>query len=125
MPDAAVKRDHKWYSLAAVNIGNFVPPLDTGILIFLLPVISVGLNAPVDIVIWVPLISLLIEASFMPVFGRLGDKRGRKRLFILGLLLFSIGSFLAGNSLTIYEILIYRILQGLGAAFILSNGRAL
>jgi len=115
----------KWYSLAAINIGNFVPPLDTGILIFLLPVISVSLQAPVDVAIWVPLTSLLIEASFMPIFGRLGDKYGRKRTFILGLLLFSIGSFLAGNSLTIYEILIYRILQGLGAAFILSNGRAL
>jgi len=102
-----------------------VPPLDTGILIFLLPVISVSLGASVEIVIWVPLISLLIEASFMPVFGRLGDKRGRKRAFIIGLILFAAGSFLAGNSLTIYELLIYRIFQGLGGAFILSNGRAL
>ena len=100
-------------SLAAVNIGNFVPPLDTGILIFLLPVISVSLNAPVDIVIWVPLISLLIEASFMPVFGRL-ETSGEERAVHIGSTLFSIGSFLAGNSLTIYELLIYRILQGLG-----------
>lgn len=116
---------HKWLTLAAINIGNFVPPLDTGILIFLLPVISISLNAPVDIAIWVPLTSLLIEASFMPIFGRLGDKSGRKRYFIVGLFLFSLGSFFAGNSLTIYEVLIYRVLQGLGGAFILSNGRAL
>jgi MFS family permease len=75
---------HKWLTLAAINIGNFVPPLDTGILIFLLPVISISLNAPVDIAIWVPLTSLLIEASFMPVFGRLGDKKGRKKYFIVG-----------------------------------------
>jgi MFS family permease len=123
--EAASDGRSKWYSLAAINIGNFVPPLDTGILIFLLPVISISLNAPVDVAIWVPLTSLLVEASFMPIFGRLGDKRGRKQCFIIGLLLFSIGSFLAGNSLTIYEILIYRVVQGLGGAFILSNGRAL
>lgn len=116
---------HRWLSLLAVNIGNFVPPLDTGILIFILPVISVDLNAPIDVVIWVPLISLLIEGSFMPIAGRLSDKRGRKRFFILGLVLFAIGSFLAGNSLTVYEILIYRTLQGFGGAFILANGRAL
>lgn len=116
---------HKWLSLLSINLGNFVPPLDTGILIFLLPVISVDLNAPVDIVIWVPLISLLIEASFMPIFGKLSDRSGRKRYFLFGLALFSIGSFLAGNSLTVYEILIYRTLQGLGGAFILANGRAL
>src|SRR5579872_954244 len=117
--------NHKWLSLLAINLGNFVPPLDTGILIFILPVISINLNAPIDVVIWVPLISLLIEGSFMPIFGRLSDKKGRKRYFIVGLALFSIGSFLAGNSLTVYEILIYRTLQGFGGAFILANGRAL
>ncbi len=122
---AIVKSNHKWLSLLAINLGNFVPPLDTGILIFILPVISVDLNAPIDVVIWVPLISLLIEGSFMPIFGKLSDKRGRKRFFIAGLALFSIGSFLAGNSLTVYEILIYRTLQGFGGAFILANGRAL
>jgi MFS family permease len=122
----AIKRPiHKWLSLLAINLGNFVPPLDTGILIFILPVISVDLNAPVDVVIWVPLISLLIEGSFMPIFGKISDRSGRKRYFILGLALFSLGSFLAGNSLTVYEILIYRTLQGFGGAFILANGRAL
>jgi MFS family permease len=102
-----------------------VPPLDTGILIFILPVISIDLNAPIDVVIWVPLISLLIEGSFMPIFGKLSDRSGRKKYFVAGLALFSLGSFLAGNSLTVYEILIYRTLQGLGGAFILANGRAL
>src|ERR1017187_1548900 len=125
MLETTANKNHKWISLVAINVGNFVPPLDTGILIFLLPVISISLNAPVDIAIWVPLTSLLIEASFMPIFGRLGDKNGRKRYFVIGLVLFSIGSFLAGNSLTIYEILIYRAVQGLGGACILSNGRAL
>jgi MFS family permease len=77
------------------------------------------------VVIWVPLTSLIITAAFMPIFGRFSDAHGRKRYFVLGLALFAIGAYLSGNSLTIYELLIYRVVQSLGGAFILSNGRAL
>ncbi len=121
----SLKSPNKWLSLLAVNSGNFVPPLDTGIMSLILPTISISLKAPINIVLWIPLTSLLIEAAFMPVFGRFSDSRGRKRYFNLGLGLFAAGSFLAGNSLTIFELLIYRIIQSLGAAFILANGRAL
>jgi MFS family permease len=121
----ALEKRRKWLSLAAVNLGNFVPPLDTGIMALILPTIAVNLQAPISLVLWVPLTSLIITASFMPIFGRFSDAHGRKRYFILGLALFSIGSYLSGNSLTIYELLIYRVVQSLGGAFILSNGRAL
>ena len=122
---AGLAKRRKWFSLAAVNLGNFVPPLDTGIMSLILPTISINLQAPIQIVFWVPLESLIITAAFMPVFGRFSDSHGRKRFFILGLALFSIGAFLSGNSLTIYELLFYRVIQALGGAFILSNGRAL
>jgi MFS family permease len=118
-------RRRKWFSLAAVNIGNFAPPLDTGIMSLILPTIAINLNAPIQLVLWVPLESLIITAAFMPIFGRFSDAHGRKRFFILGLILFSIGAYLSGNSFTIYELLIYRVIQALGGAFILSNGRAL
>jgi MFS family permease len=121
----ALAKRRKWFSLAAVNIGNFVPPLDTGIMSLILPTISVNLKAPIQLVFWVPLESLIITAAFMPIFGRFSDAHGRKRYFILGLALFSIGAYLSGNSLTIYDLLIYRLIQSLGGAFILSNGRAL
>lgn len=116
---------NRWLSLFAINVANFVPPLDTGIMALILPTISISLKAPVSVVLWVPLVSLLIEAAFMPIFGRLSDRSGRKKYFLFGLILFSIGSFLAGNSLTIFELLFYRIIQSFGAAFILANGRAL
>src|SRR3989454_991715 len=91
----------------------------------ILPTISISLKAPVDLVIWVPLVSLLVEAAFMPTFGNFSDKNGRRRYFIAGLLLFAAGSLRAGNSQTIFELLIYRIIQSFGSAFILANGRAL
>jgi MFS family permease len=121
----ALAKRRKWFSLAAVNLGNFVPPLDTGIMSLILPTISISLKADIQVVIWVPLTSLIITAAFMPIFGRFSDAHGRKRYFVLGLALFAIGAYLSGNSLTIYELLIYRSIQSLGGAFILSNGRAL
>ncbi len=105
----ALAKRRKWFSLAAVNIGNFVPPLDTGIMSLILPTISINLKAPISLVLWVPLESLIITAAFMPIFGRFSDAHGRKRYFILGLALFSVGAYLSGNSLTIYDLLIYRI----------------
>ncbi len=121
----ALAKRRKWFSLAAVNIGNFVPPLDTGVMSLILPTVSSSLKAPIQLVLWVPLESLIITAAFMPIFGRFSDAHGRKRYFILGLALFSIGAYLSGNSITIYDLLTYRIIQSLGGAFILSNGRAL
>lgn len=121
----ALAQRRKWFSLAAVNMGNFVPPLDTGIMSLILPTISISLKAPVGVVLWVPLESLILTAAFMPILGRFSDKHGRKRYFTLGLALFSVGAYLSGNSLTIYELLIFRVIQALGGAFILSNGRAL
>jgi len=121
----ALAKRRKWFSLAAVNLGNFVPPLDTGIMSLILPTLAISLQAPVGVVLWVPLESLIITAAFMPIFGKFSDRHGRKRYFILGLALFSVGAYLSGNSLTIYDLLVYRIVQSLGGAFILSNGRAL
>ncbi len=91
----------------------------------ILPTIAYNIRAPVSIVLWVPLSTLLIEAAFMPVFGRLSDRSGRRKYFVVGLILFSSGAILAGNSLTIYELLAYRVVQAFGGAFVLANGRAM
>src|SRR5438309_150229 len=120
-----LKKRRKWFSLAAVNIGNFCPPLDTGIMSFIVPTLGYDLKAPPTVALWVPLESLIITAAFMPIFGRFSDSHGRKRYFLLGLALFSLGAYLSGNSQTIYELLVNRLVQATGGAFILSNGRAL
>ena len=91
----------------------------------ILPTIAYNIRAPVSIVLWVPLSSLLIGAGFMPVFGRLSDRSGRRKYFVVGLVLFAAGAILAGNSLTIYELLVYRVIQSFGGAFVLANGRAM
>jgi len=121
----ALVAKRKWFTLTAVNLGNFVPPFDTGVMALILPTISISLQAPIQLVVWIPLTSLIVTAAFMPLFGKFSDAHGRKRYFVLGLVLFSVGAYLSGQSLTIYELIMYRIVQSLGGAFILANGRAL
>jgi MFS family permease len=109
----------------AVNLGTLPPPLDTGLVAVVLPVLSRDLHAHITVATWVPIIYLLMISAFMPTFGTLSDRLGRREFFVLGLLIFASGAFLSGSSQSIYELLFARVVQGVGAAFVLANSRAL
>ncbi|MCS6769788.1 MAG: MFS transporter [Candidatus Caldarchaeum sp.] len=108
-----------------MNAGTLPPPLDTGLVAIILPVVSSDLRAHISIASWVPIVYLIIITALMPLLGQYSDRRSRKNMFILGLLTFAVGAYLSGSSFTIYELLIYRALQGVGAALVLANSRAL
>lgn len=116
---------YEWLTVLTVNLANGVASFDTGVMNLILPTISITLKAPVEIVFWVPLVALISRAAFMPSIGRYSDIHGRKKLMLAGLIVFAAGSFLSGISTTIYELIIYRIIQGIGAASILAVGRAI
>jgi len=116
---------YKWLALAVINVGTFMAPLDTGIVAIVLPNIARDFKAHISIAVWVPVIYLVILAAFMTSFGRYSDIKGRKKFYVLGLGIFTIGSFLSGNSDNIYQLLIFRVIQAVGGAFLLANGRAL
>lgn len=115
----------KWLALAVINIGTFIAPLDTGIVAIVLPNIARDFGVHISVAIWVPVIYLIILAAFMTSFGRYSDIKGRKKFFNIGLAIFVAGSFLSGNSSDIYQLLVFRIIQAIGGAFLLANGRAL
>ncbi|MEM3093503.1 MAG: MFS transporter [Candidatus Caldarchaeum sp.] len=115
----------KWLAASAVNAGTLPPPLDTGLVAIILPVVSSDLRAHISVASWVPIVYLIIITALMPLLGEYSDKRSRKNMFILGLLTFAFGAYLSGSSFTIYELLIYRAVQGVGAALVLANSRAL
>jgi len=64
--------------------------------------------------VWVVSAYMVAEMAGMPIFGKLSDMYGRKRFFLLGLLLFMIGSALCGTAETITQLSIYRAIQGIG-----------
>ena len=115
----------KWYVMASVAMGIFLATIDSSIVNVALPTLVRELNTDFPTVQWVVLGYLLGLTALMLSVGRLADIRGKKQLYTAGFVIFTIGSVLCGLSPTIYALIIFRILQSIGAAMILALGSAI
>jgi EmrB/QacA subfamily drug resistance transporter len=97
-------------------IGFFMILIDTTIVSVANPRIMEGLNADINSVIWVTSAYLLAYAVPLLITGRLGDRFGPKKLYLSGLVLFTLASLWCGLSGDISTLIMARVLQGLGAA---------
>lgn len=105
-----------WRALCVLCIANFVILLDTTIVNTALPNIMSTLHVGIDQALWVLNGFLLAFASLLIFFGRLGDVLGPRRMFVIGLLVFTAASVLCGLSQSPAELVAARVLQGIGAA---------
>ncbi len=87
---------YRWFILAIVSVGTFMATLDSSIVNVALPTISQNLNADLSILQWVVTAYLLTISSLLPIFGRVADLLGRKRIYSMGYILFTLGSVLCG-----------------------------
>lgn len=107
------------------GIGMFLSTLDSGIINIAIPTLLRQFNAQISTVIWtVTLYTLVISATIL-LFGRLADRIGRLKIYILGLALFAVSSFLCGASTNIGLLITFRALQGLSAAMMQATAIAL
>jgi len=102
----------------AVMAGMFLAAIDGTIVSTALPTI-VGELGGIDSYAWVFSGFMLAEIATIPLWGRLADMYGRKRIFLIGMAVFLVGSALAGTSQTMTELVIWRMVQGLGAGCLL------
>src|ERR671931_2707587 len=109
----------KWWVLAAMVFGLFMPMLDNLVVNTALPTIRRELGAGISGLQWIIDAYVLAFASFMLTGGALGDLYGRKRFFMIGLVVFTTGSLLCGLSGSTGELVAFRFLQGLGSALLL------
>jgi EmrB/QacA subfamily drug resistance transporter len=117
---AAVSSDRrKWLILGAMVFGLFMPMLDNLVVNVALPTIQDKLGAGVSGLQWIIDAYTLTFASFMLTGGALGDLYGRKRFFMSGLGLFTLGSLMCGLSGSTGTLVAFRAIQGLGAAMLL------
>src|SRR5438094_6144151 len=116
-PGGADRR--KWWVLAAMVFGLFMPMLDNLVVNTALPTIQRSLSTGVSGLQWIIDAYVLAFASFMLTGGALGDLYGRKRFFMAGLFVFTMGSLLCGLSNSTGELVAFRFLQGLGSALLL------
>jgi EmrB/QacA subfamily drug resistance transporter len=98
--------------------GMFLAALDSTIVATAMPTVIGELHG-LNHYAWVFSAYLLAEIASIPLWGRLADMYGRKRIFLLGMILFLVGSALCGASTTMIELVLFRALQGVGAGCLL------
>ena len=111
--------------LLSVGLGTFMSALDASVVNTVLPVIREAFHAPVETIQWVVTTYLLVMGGLLLTFGRLGDLRGHKRLYLSGFAVFLPASVLCGVAPTEGTLIAARVLQGVGAAIIVSNAPAI
>ncbi len=111
--------------LPITAIGTFMSAMDGSIVNVSLVTIANALNTGMEGVRWVVIIYLLVISSLIGIGGSLGDNYGRKKIFQLGMLFFTLGSLVCAFSPTLEVLVISRALQAIGAAGLLANGLAL
>ena len=120
-----LKMDYKWVALSVTNIGTFMGTLDSSIVIIGLPTILQNLHANIVEGVWIITGYKLMITLLLVLFGRLADLYGRVKLYNLGFVIFTIGSLLCALSQTGEQLIIFRFLQGAGAALLISNSSAI
>ncbi|MGH2463481.1 MAG: MDR family MFS transporter [Candidatus Limnocylindria bacterium] len=100
--------------LLVVLLGMFLAALDNTIVGTALPTIVTELNGN-DVYIWPFTAYLLTATASGPIYGKLSDLFGRRPIFIIGVGIFLLGSFLSGISQEMWQFIAFRGLQGLGA----------
>ncbi|MEU8260360.1 MFS transporter [Micromonospora sp. NPDC048999] len=117
--------DPKWWTLAAVSLGTFMLLVDLTIVNVALPDIQASLSASLSDVQWVVDGYALTLAAFLLTAGSLADLYGRRRLYLVGLVVFTAASALCGIAQSPLMLELSRGLQGIGGAIMFSVSLAL
>ncbi|MDS3861602.1 MFS transporter [Thermosynechococcaceae cyanobacterium BACA0444] len=114
----AIGQQRKWRILTGVSLGILMFTIDLSVVNIALPTLMREFQTSFTAVQWVVLSYLLVITSLQLGASRLGDLWGKKYLFIGGLAIFTISSALCGIAGTVWELVGFRALEGLGAVFI-------
>ena len=108
----------RWWTLVAVSLATFMTYLDNNVTNVAIPTIQRSLHLSVSGLEWVVSSYLLVFAALLLAGGRLADHYGRRRLFLLGLGIFTAASLAAGLAGNGAVLIASRAVQGLGAALL-------
>src|SRR6266568_771490 len=118
--DAAVGTEdrRRWHALAVIVTAQFMVVLDIAIVNVALPSIKTDLHFSQESLQWVITGYSIFFGGFLLLGGRFADLLGRRRMFMAGLLLFTVSSLLDGLAWSEGSLIAFRCLQGLGAALL-------
>jgi EmrB/QacA subfamily drug resistance transporter len=112
------------FPMAAVILGVFMAILDTTVVNVALPTVGRVFAADLQILQWVITGYMLAQAAVIPLSGWLSDRFGAKRIFLIALVLFTLGSALCALATSAPMLVLFRVLQGLGGGMLLPVGFA-
>ncbi len=113
---------YRWVALSIASLGTLLGVLNATTLLIALPDIMVNLHTDLLGVMWVLISYMLIITILAPAWGRLADIHGRKKLYVAGLAVFTIGSLLCGFAADVTQLIAFRIVQAVGGSLLIANG---
>jgi EmrB/QacA subfamily drug resistance transporter len=116
---------YKWWALSCTSLGMLLATINSGTLIIALPDLERHLHTNLLELVWVILVYMIASTVLVLSAGRLSDQFGRKKAFVIGFLVFaaaSLGAGFAGNGT---QLILWRILQGIGGSFLFANAAAI
>ncbi|MDX6704776.1 MAG: hypothetical protein QOI48_622 [Solirubrobacteraceae bacterium] len=116
---------YKWWALSCTSLGMLLATINSGTLIIALPDLERSLHTSVLQLVWVILAYMIASTVLVLTAGRLSDLFGRKRAYVGGFVVFALASLGAGFAADATQLILWRIAQGVGGAFLFANAAAL
>src|SRR5947199_3554013 len=117
--------NYKWWVLSCTSLGMLLATINSGTLIIALPDLERELHTSLLALVWVILAYMIASTVLVLTAGRLSDLFGRKRAYVAGFIVFALASLGAGFAADGTQLILWRIVQGVGAAFLFANAAAL
>ena len=125
---AGVQADHehyRWWALSCTSLGMLLATVNSGTLIIALPDLERSLGTSLLTLVWVILAYMITSTVLVLTGGRLSDLFGRKRAYVGGFVIFALASLGAGFAADGTQLILWRIVQGVGGALLFANSAAL
>src|SRR3954449_10181910 len=116
---------YKWWALSCTSVGMLLATINSGTLIIALPDLERALGTSILSLVWVILAYMIASTVLVLTAGRLADLFGRKTSYVAGFVVFGLASLGAGFADSGTVLIVWRVIQGLGAAFLFANASAL
>jgi EmrB/QacA subfamily drug resistance transporter len=116
---------YKWWALSCTSLGMLLATINSGTLIIALPDLERSLHTSLLELVWVILVYMIASTVLVLSAGRLSDQFGRKKAYVIGFVVFAAASLGAGFAADGTQLIVWRILQGIGGAFLFANSAAI
>jgi EmrB/QacA subfamily drug resistance transporter len=116
--------NYRWWALSCTSLGMLLAATNSGTLIIALPDLERSLHTTLLALVWVILAYMIASTVLVLSAGRLSDLFGRKTAYVGGFVVFAAASLGAGFAANGTQLILWRVLQGIGSAFLFANSAA-